>query len=115
MKKMFKNVQRANRGRLCYERSDNESVGDESLGENEDISSDYEYWDIPMEIEESSASEDECTPVPFPSSRADNRLAGFSSHEDDVSGYIFSRPREVVYVKFVRYIHPVKSHQKEHF
>ena len=66
-----KDVQKRTEGQqgeiMCYERSDNESLGDESLGENEDISSDYEYWDIPMEIEESSASEDECTPVPFPS------------------------------------------------
>ena len=42
-----KDVQKRTEGQqgeiMCYERSDNESVGDESLGENEDISSDYEY------------------------------------------------------------------------
>ena len=40
-------------------------MGDESLGENDDISTDYEYWNIPREIEEMSASVEECTPVLF--------------------------------------------------
>ena len=76
---------------MCHERLDNESVGDESLGENEDISTDYEYWNIPREIDESSASEEECTPVPFASERADKRLAGSSSYEDDYQWLYFSQ------------------------
>ena len=57
---------------MWHENLDNESVGDESLGESKYISTDYEYWNIPREIEESSSSEEECTPVPpFPSERAD--------------------------------------------
>ena len=52
---------------MYHESSDIESVGNESLSENEDISSDYEYWNIPRQIEESLASEEECTPVPFAS------------------------------------------------
>ena len=68
---------------MCHENLDNESLGNESLGENEDISTNYEYWNIPREIEESSASEEECTPVPFPSERVDKWLAGSSSYEDN--------------------------------
>ena len=78
---------------VCHENLDNESVGNESLGENEDISTDYEHWNIPREIEESSASEEECTPVPFPSERADRRLAGASSFEDNYQWLSFSQTK----------------------
>ena len=36
---------------MCHN-LENESVDNESLGENEDMSTDYEYWNIPREIEE---------------------------------------------------------------
>ena len=39
-------------GTKCHESLDNESVSDESLGENEDISTDYEFWNIQRKIEE---------------------------------------------------------------
>ena len=39
-------------GTKCHESLDNESVSDESLGENEDISTDYEFWKIQRKIEE---------------------------------------------------------------
>ena len=58
-----KNVQESADGQqgenMRHESLGSESVGDESLGKNEDISTDYEYWNIPREIEESSASEEE--------------------------------------------------------
>ena len=56
VKKMFKKVQSGIRengttgSTECHESLDNESVADESLGENEDISTDYEYWNIPRKI-----------------------------------------------------------------
>ena len=90
---------------MCLENLDNEIVGDESLGEDEDISTDYEYWNMPREIEVSSAYEEECIPVPFPSERAGKWLGGSWSYEDDISGYVFARPGEVGCVKFVRYMH----------
>ena len=58
VKKMFKKVQSGNRenettgSTKCHESLDNESVSDESLGENEDISTDYEFWNIQRKIEE---------------------------------------------------------------
>ena len=79
------------------------------------MSTDYEYWNIPREIEESSASEEECTPVPFPSERADKQLAGSSSDGDDYQWLHFSQTREVGCIKFVRYIHTVEGHRKECF
>ena len=82
-----KDVQESTEGQqgenICQESLDNESVGNESLGENENISTDYEYWNIPREIEVSSASEEECTRVPFSSERGDKQLAGSSSYEDN--------------------------------
>ena len=42
-----KDVQESTEGKqkenMCHERLDNGNVGDESLGEHEDISTDYEY------------------------------------------------------------------------
>ena len=64
-----------------------------SLGENEDTSTDYEYWNIPREIEESSASEEECTALSFASERADKQLAGSSSYEDDYQWLYFSHTK----------------------
>ena len=94
-------------GNMCHENLDNESVGDESLGENKDISTDYEYWNIPREIEESSASEKECTPVPFPSERAGKHLAGSSSHEDDYQWLYFSQTKRGRMCKIYEvYIYP---------
>ena len=78
---------------MCLESLSNENVGNESLGEHEDISTDYEYWNIPRGTEESSASEEECTPVPFTLERADKRLAGFSSYENDYQWLYFSQTK----------------------
>ena len=63
------------------------------MGENEDTSTDYEYWNIPREIEESSASEEECTALSFASERADKQLAGSSSYEDDYQWLYFSHTK----------------------
>ena len=57
------------------------------------ISTDYEYWNISRKIEESSASEEECIPVPFPSERAGKRLAGSWSYEDDYQWLFFSHTK----------------------
>ena len=78
---------------MCHKNLDNENMGDETLGENEDISTDYEYWNIPREIEESSASEKGCTPAPFPSERAGKQLAGSSSSEEDYQSLYFSQTK----------------------
>ena len=56
---------------------------DKTLGENEDMSTDYEYCNIPREIEESSASEENCSIAPLGSDIANKQLAGSSSYEDD--------------------------------
>ena len=85
-----------------------------SLGENEDTSTDYEYWNIPREIEESSASEEECTALSFASERADKQLAGSSSYEDDYQWLYFSHTKRGWMCKIVTYIHTVEGHQKEH-
>ena len=77
-----KDVQESTEGQqeenMCHKSLDNES-----LGENEDISTDYEYRNKPREIEESSASEEDCSPRTFASERTGKRLASSSSYEDD--------------------------------
>ena len=51
--------------------------------EDEDISTDYGYCNRSGEIEESTASEENCSPVRFGSDKANKQLAGSSSYEDD--------------------------------
>ena len=82
---------------MCHECLANESVANESLGENEDISTDYEYWNIPTEVEDSSASEDGCNLVPFALERADKQSVGSSSYEDDYQWLYFSQTNEVAH------------------
>ena len=78
---------------MCHKKLDNENVGNETLGGNEDRSTDYEYWNIPREIEESSASEKGCTLASFPSERAGKQLAGSSSYEEDYQWLYFSQTK----------------------
>ena len=78
---------------MCHESLYHGSVGVKSLDENEDTSTDHEYWNIPGETEESSASEEKCTALPFASERADKQLAGSSSYEDDYQWLYFSHTK----------------------
>ena len=73
---------------MCHKSLDNEG-----LGENEEISTDYEYWSMPREIEESSASEEDCSPGTFASERTDKRLASSSSYEDDYQWLYFTQTK----------------------
>ena len=84
---------------MCHESLYHGSVGVKSLDENEDTSTDHEYWNIPREIEESSASKEECTALPLPcvfkkhekSARPEKLEPKLSSNEASVYDQIIVR------------------------
>ena len=73
-------------------------MGNGSRGENEGISDNQKYYNLPRETDKSSASEEDCIPILFGSEKADKWLADSSSYKDDYQRF----PWRVGHVKFMR-------------